>query len=107
MARDKSDRINFTYSKKNKDVKEIINTKKELDKNFVITDYICNCVRFYEKYNDKVSLLDNEMLKSLMREVLNEYDFSAKPNRSKECNTIDTTLALYKDDIDSSFLEED
>lgn len=53
----------FTYSRRNSDVKALIEEKKE-DKTFVATDYFCEAVRFYEKYRNK------DELKNLIIEII-------------------------------------
>lgn len=54
-------RILLSFSKKNTDVFEILEEKKK--ENIIISDYICECIRYYEYYgsndnNKKESIED-------------------------------------------------
>ena len=96
----------FTFSKKNEDVKNIIDNKKKSDKNFVKTDYMCAAVRFYEKYkdnfNDNSSLSENDVIR-IVNEILKNNQISV----DSDVNVINTSLNLITDHISDSDLEED
>nr|DAV25129.1 MAG TPA: hypothetical protein [Caudoviricetes sp.] len=96
----------FTFSKKNEDVKDIIDNKKKSDKNFVKTDYMCDAVRFYEKYkdnfNNNTSLNENDVIR-IVNEILKTNQISV----DSDVNIINTSLNLNTDHILDSDLEED
>lgn len=45
--------ITISFSNYNSDVAELLIEKKK-DKRFKQNDYVCECIRFFEKYKDKV-----------------------------------------------------
>lgn len=58
----------LTFSKKNEDVKEILDNKSE-KKGFIFTDYVCEAIRFYEKNKDKnigTNDIDMNLIESLV-----------------------------------------
>lgn len=52
----------LTFSKKNKDVEQILADKKE--NGIIITDYICNAIRAYENNNSEsnINIVDIEKI---------------------------------------------
>lgn len=47
--------ITISLNKRNKDIKELLDKYKENDKNFIVSDYACEAIRFYEKYNKSIN----------------------------------------------------
>ena len=80
--------------------------KKKSDKNFVKTDYMCDAVRFYEKYkdnfNNNTSLNENDVIR-IVNEILKTNQISV----DSDVNIINTSLNLNTDHILDSDLEED
>lgn len=104
----------FTFSKRNEDVRLIIAKKKSLDENFVITNYMCEAVRFYETYKDTAvfnNQVDKNFIRATILEVLQELnatgnlEFAATKPIVETISTSDSITNL--DDIDDSFLDED
>lgn len=56
-----------SFSKKNTDVFEIIEEKRK-EENIIISDYICECVRFYEKNHNKGSM--EEMVRKIVADMI-------------------------------------
>lgn len=95
----------LTFAKKNLDVKELLD---EFKKNkVVITDYICEAIRFYEKNKDKnlnSNAIDPLMLDKMIEDkikLLMENNFT-KNNESSVLNLEDNL-----DYVSDSDLEED
>lgn len=100
----------FTFSKRNYDVRDIISQKKEQDEHFVVTDYMCEAVRFYEAHKDKFnsSALTTDDVRRIVNEILSVS--SIKINTENEISTvkvIETCVNLDVDNITDSDLEED
>lgn len=63
MAQNK---ILVSFSKKNSDVFEILEEKKK-EENIIISDYVCECIRYYEqKHNEK----DSESVEETVKKVI-------------------------------------
>jgi len=66
----------LTFAKKNEDVKELLAAKKK-EKGMILTDYICEAVRFYEENKNKIvnNQLGNidieELVKKEVSKILN------------------------------------
>lgn len=76
-------RILVSFSKKNTDVFELLEEKKK--KNIIISDYICECIRFYEQNNNK-----NESIEDTVKRVVGELILTnnfAVVQQSPESNT--------------------
>ena len=103
----------FTFSKRNQDVKEIIESKKENDTNFVVTDYMCEAVRFYELHKDKFDLTDMSKIEKLIDELIVKK--IGKPNENivpsdESTVTVNYLKAKFNGDInniDDSCIDED
>ncbi|MGL5641430.1 MAG: hypothetical protein ACRDDM_04125 [Paraclostridium sp.] len=104
----------LTFAKKNQDVKEHLDTLKE--NKVVITDYLCEAVRFYEKNKNSElqSSLDNmdidkiieEKIKALMGNNIrnnNEESSIEKEINIENINNLEDGL----DDIPDEDIEED
>lgn len=63
----------LTFSKKNIDVRKLLESKKFINEAFVVTDYICEAIRFYEKYKDSTKFNDLEVVKRLIDERLKQF----------------------------------
>lgn len=63
----------LTFSKKNKDIKILLENKKIGNETFIVTDYICEAIRFYEKYKDNIKFNDLEDIRKLIDERLKKF----------------------------------
>ena len=63
----------LTFSRKNMDIKNLLETKKLNNETFVATDYICESIRFYEKYKDSVEFNDLGVIKKLIDDRLKKF----------------------------------
>lgn len=98
----------LTFSRKNQDVKKIINDKLK-DENFILTDYICEAIRFFEKNEkNKVNNFDIET-------IINLIDSRLEQKIGENCITISNTeeneKISLKDELESDLpfncLEDD
>ena len=63
--------VALTFSKKNEDVKEIIEKyKDEMGRAFIATDYVCEAIRFYEKNKNKITTYEKKSLKKLIEKEI-------------------------------------
>lgn len=83
----------LTFSEKNKDVREILAEKKR--QKIVITDYICEAVRFYEKNKNK-NLADE------IKEQVNSQIANILGNIGNISNVIAHTSNFQNDNINSN-----
>ncbi|AGK99587.1 hypothetical protein [Clostridium pasteurianum] len=97
----------FTFSKRNNDVKEIIAAKKKENKDFVTTDYMCEAVRFYEKYGKNNADLRNLVVEIMRQELPNAYVPTAEEIDNTSSHIFDASFNGNINDIDESCLEED
>lgn len=109
----KQEGIRLTFSKKNSDVQRLIEKKKEeakeVGRNFIATDYICEAIRFYEKNrtNEKINInmverLIDKKISSLKEELLKSEIQLSKSEESKIKN-----LAHLEESIEDISLEDD
>jgi hypothetical protein len=63
----------LTFSRKNMDIRNLLENKKLNNETFVTTDYICESIRFYEKYKDSVEFNDLGAIKKLIDTRLKEF----------------------------------
>lgn len=63
----------LTFSKKNVDIRNLLEDKKAKDENFIVTDYICESIRFYEKYKGSTEFNDLRAVRKLIDERLNQF----------------------------------
>jgi len=56
----------LTFSRKNQDVKDLLDSIK--DEGVVVTEYICNAIRFYEHHKDNVG---SNMNINMVEELVN------------------------------------
>ncbi|MBS6042022.1 MAG: hypothetical protein KIA08_04960 [Clostridium baratii] len=68
----------LTFSRKNEDVKDILDKKK--NKGIIITDYLCQAVRFYEENKEKNLNNSNiditDLVRKEMEKILNAKEVS-------------------------------
>lgn len=68
----------LTFSRKNEDVKDILDKKK--NKGIIITDYLCQAVRFYEENKEKNLNNSNiditDLIRKEMEKILNAKEVS-------------------------------
>lgn len=68
----------LTFSRKNEDVKNILDKKK--NKGIIITDYLCQAVRFYEENKEKNLNNSNiditDLVRKEMEKILNAKEVS-------------------------------
>lgn len=89
----------LTFSRKNEDVKDILDKKK--NKGIIITDYLCQAVRFYEEnkeksFNNNSNIDITELVRKEMEKILTTKEAS----RSAE-KTVDLEEDLeFIDDVD-------
>lgn len=89
----------LTFSRKNEDVKDILDKKK--NKGVIITDYLCQAVRFYEEnkeksFNNNSNIDITDLVRKEMEKILNTKEAS----RSAE-KTVDLEEDLeFIDDVD-------
>lgn len=96
----------FTFSRRNQDVRELIEYKAENDSNFVKTDYFCEAVRFYEKNKNNFGNINEEYIKNMIISILQSGDIDGVQldqltNQIKVSNNVDL------DDVEDDWLEED
>ncbi|MBC2582844.1 hypothetical protein [Clostridium sp. DJ247] len=63
----------LTFSRKNTDIRNILENKKNTDNTFIVTDYICEAIRFYEKYKSSGEFYNLDQIKKLIDERLNSF----------------------------------
>ena len=85
-------RLLISFSKKNIDVFEILEQKKK--ENVIITDYICECIRYYEqKHNEKDKDSVEETVKKVIANMLVNGSMPvATVNSDKEENKEETII---------------
>lgn len=102
----------LTFSKKNQDVRDII--EDELKTGIKFPDYICNAVRFYEKYKDydfnntnkNISLMniDNLVEKKVIEILQNKNILNLVENQEL---SIEEQNKKLEEDLDYVDIEED
>lgn len=97
----------ITFAKKNFDVKELLAEKKKV-KGFVLTDYICEAVRFFEANKDKIenNKINNINIENLVKlevaKALSNISGEIKIGEVKTEEVVD-----LEDDLDDIDIEED
>lgn len=107
----------LTFSKKNQDVKQLLENKqkenKQNNKTFKVTDYICECIRFYEQNKDLVNKEDNkeninidieELINKKLVEMLNTKTFQELLNTK---DTEENENKHLEEDLENIDIEED
>nr|UVN08409.1 MAG: hypothetical protein [Bacteriophage sp.] len=96
----------LTFSKKNEDIKELLAEKKKV-KGFILTDYICEAVRFFEANKDKIehnqisSINIEDLVKQEVAKVLSNIPGEIKIEEPTE------EAADLEDNLDDIDIEED
>lgn len=98
----------LTFSRKNKDIENLIARKGE-DKSFILTDYICEAIRFFEEYKDKVNQNSNSHIN--INSIIDLID-SRLNERLKEGNIRieNSKLSLKEEleqDLEQRYLDDD
>lgn len=98
----------LTFSKKNQDAKEILDKIKQEDK-VKVTDYICECVRFYEKNKNKVSsrssVIDEEKIKDIVEKHV--MDILINSNIAIKNDTKEEFEPNLEENLDEVDIDED
>lgn len=96
----------LTFSKKNEDIKELLAEKKKV-KGFILTDYICEAVRFFEANKDKT---ENNQISSINIEDIVKQEvakvLSNIPGEIKIAEIQEEATDL-EDNLDDIDIEED
>lgn len=94
----------LTFSKKNEDIKELLIEKRKI-KGFVLTDYICDAIRFFEANKDEKKEISNINIEKLVKQevakILSNIPIKVE---NEEINEKTSILEKNLDDID---IEED
>ena len=90
----------LTFSKKNEDIKELLIEKRKI-KGFVLTDYICDAIRFFEVNKDEKKEITNinieELVKQEVAKILSNIPIKVE---NEEVNEKTSTLEKNLDDVD-------
>ncbi len=100
----------LTFSKKNSDVRKLLENKKSKDENFIVTQYICDSIRFYEKYKDSTEFNDLAAVKKLIDDRLKEFmriNSTATFALEQYENNLEKKVSINELKIDTSNLEND
>lgn len=98
----------LTFAKKNSDVKYILDNEKE--KGTIITNYICEAIRFYYCNKDAIDInISNDDIESIIAKKVNEILKDKLGSNLEENITEESKNYDLEDDtfIDDSDLEED
>ncbi|KLU74306.1 hypothetical protein [Clostridium botulinum] len=107
--------LTVSFSKKNLDVKNLIDNKKEQMEGFEHSQYVCDAIRFYEKYKDKefnninkdeIRKIVDERFQELKNELLNNKESLVALDDEKE-KFNDAILEQNIENINPAFLDED
>lgn len=92
----------LTFSKKNEDIRDLIIEKRE-KKGFILTDYICDAIRFYEKNKNNRKEITNINIEELVRQevakILESMPLKIETKESKEERSI-LELERNLEDVD-------
>jgi|GEM_PF-1464848 len=99
----------LTFAKKNEDVKELLFEKK--NKGVIITDYICEAIRFFEANKDKVEVnqlgsinIEDLVKKEIAKALANT---SATDTKEKEISEESVDLEDNLEDLQDTDIDED
>lgn len=98
----------LTFAKKNEDVKKLLAKKKE-DKGFIVTDYICEAIRFFEANKDKIEInrLGSINIEDLVKkEIAKALNNTSIDNDTNEKEISEQSIDL-EDDLQDVDIEED
>jgi len=95
----------LTFSKKNKDVKTHLDELKS--NGVIITDYICEAIRFYEKNKDNnwdKKQIDNKeietMISEKVKQLLSEYNKNTEPTLNQYGSLEDNLEYINDEDLE-------
>jgi hypothetical protein len=109
----------LTFSKKNIDIRKLLENKKLNNETFVVTDYICESIRFYEKHKDSIEFNNLGAIKKLIDDRLKEFVQTnstvtfglAEPQNVAEekaiINEIKTNINTLESNLDDVPIDED
>lgn len=109
----------LTFSKKNIDIRNLLEDKKANDETFIVTDYICESIRFYEKYKSSTEFNDLRAVRKLIDERLSQfmqtnstvtYGLDEPQNDVEEkmlVNVIKTNINSLESNLDDIPIDED
>jgi hypothetical protein len=63
----------LTFSKKNVDIRKLLESKRNENETFIITDYICEAIRFYERHKELKETCNLETIKKLIDDRLKSF----------------------------------
>lgn len=91
--------ITLSFSQKNQDIYNDLQEKKK-EKGFNQSEYICDCIRFFEQNKDKINdnINKNDVLK-LIDEKLEDF--------KNNLNLSDLQIEAVKNELDNEKLESD
>lgn len=98
----------LTFAKKNEDVKELISEKKK-NKGFIVTDYICEAIRFFEanKNNLDITQVNSINIEHLVKQEIakalgsnSSYGFKENETSVDSIDLEDNLENLQDTDID-------
>jgi hypothetical protein len=72
----------LTFAKKNEDVKELLSEKK--NKGVIITDYICEAIRFFEANKDKIEVSIEELVKREIAKALENISILTETPKNED-----------------------
>ncbi|WP_039237500.1 hypothetical protein [Clostridium sp. K25] len=108
--------LTVSFSKKNLDVKNLIDSKKEQIEGFEHSQYICDAIRFYEENKnktfdstinaDEIRKLVDERFEELKKELLNNNELVVEIDSEKESFN-NEILEKNIDAINPMFFDED
>lgn len=95
----------LTFAKKNEDVKKLLAEKKEI-KGFILTDYICEAIRFFEanKENTKEERIRNIDIEELVKKEVAKIMSNISLNKQEEIKVNNRDL---EDDLEDIDVEDD
>lgn len=99
----------FSFSQRNEDVKNIVDNYKKIPGRFIVTDYMCEAVRFYEKHKGSITLngTDIEQLVSSMIDKRIGTVNNVKKEEQTTVNYIKSDIKTDIEELDDSCLDDD
>lgn len=109
----------LTFSKKNIDIRNLLENKKARDEAFIVTDYICQSIRFYEKYKDSAKFNDLGAVGKLIDERLKQFiqknstvtfglaESESIVEETIPVNTLETNINTLESNLDDIPIDED
>lgn len=110
MHNEKMKPVLLTFSEKNRDVYNLINNRdfREFKQH---TDYICNAIRFYESYKNKIEKnnvsIEDDILEKKVLKILEKYSVKNSKYENNGDENKKEILKNIEEDIDGVDIEED